>query len=80
MDTSRSFPNSVSSRDEVFTKDGGGYVRFYPEDEERMKHMSAKESILFKRSLIGKRRYYHEKDSFTGNSCIGSNDGIVFMR
>lgn len=60
--TSRSLPNSVSSRDEVFTSDGGGYVRFYPEDEERMRHMTAKESISFKRSLIEKGRYYHEKD------------------
>ena len=57
MDTSRSLPNSVSSRDEVFTKDGGGYVRFYPEDEERMKGMTAKEQISFKRELIENGRY-----------------------
>lgn len=56
MDTSRSLPNSVSSRDEVFTNDGG-YVRFYPEDEERMKGMTAKEQTSFKRELIENGRY-----------------------
>jgi len=62
MESSRTLPNTVSGKDEAFTDSGDKYIRFFPEDEERMEEMTIKEIISFKRYLIEKGRYYHEKD------------------
>ena len=56
----RKLPNCVSGPDEIFTETGGCYVRYYPEDVEKMKNMTEDEMINYKRKLIMQKRYYEE--------------------
>lgn len=49
--------NVVSTEDDVFQVGGGGCVKFYPEDEERMRGMSVKEKKEFKKELLLSKRY-----------------------
>lgn len=56
----RSLPNSFGAKDEKFSTSGGGYLKYYPEDIEKMKTLTEDELIKFKQKLHKAKKYYIE--------------------
>ena len=53
----RELPNCVSGPDEDYSFKDAGYLKFYPEDEEKMKNMTPRERIDYKDVLIQQGKY-----------------------
>ena len=56
---SRFLPNSITGEEEVYNG-RGGVIRYFQEDIEKMKTMTAEEIIKFKRQLRKENKYYEE--------------------
>ena len=54
---SRELPNCVSGPDEDYSFKDAGYLKFYPEDEEKMKNMTPRERIDYGDVLIQQGKY-----------------------
>ena len=59
----RKLPNCVSGPDEYdhLVPGGGGYVRYFPEDIEKMKNMTDEEIFEFKKNLRRQKRFYFDE-------------------